>query len=89
MPHQILEHGLQESSDSEQYSSKPKYVNTVVQLHPVTTETWSQAREYSQQLDNLTKNFGANPKNEQIKEMPKFKSITYQRRDSLSTSKSR
>ena len=89
MARQILEHGLPESSDCEEYSRDGEYVNTVGQLHPVTIETWSQAREYSQQLDNLTKNFGIKPTNEQIKEMPKFKGITYQRRDSLGTSKSK
>ena len=40
-------------------------------------------------MDNLTKNFGAKPTTEQIKEMPKFKGNTYQRRDSLGTSKSK
>ena len=89
MVRQILEHGLPKTSDSEEYSREPEYVNTIGQLHPVTTETWSQAREYSQQLDNLTKNFGAKPTNEQMKEMPKFKGITFQRRDSLRTSKSK
>ena len=64
MTRQILEHGLPESNDSEQYSSEPEYVNTVGQLHPVTTETWGQAKEYSQQLDKLTKNFGTKPSNE-------------------------
>ena len=87
--HQILEHGLPESNDSEQFASEPEYVNIVGHLHSVIAETWGQAREYSQQLDNLTKNFGTKPSNEQIKEMPKFKGITYQRRDSLSTSKSK
>ena len=77
MAHQILQHGLPESSDSEEYSREPEYVNTVGHLHPVTTETWSQAREYNQQLDNLTKNFGAKPTIEHIKEMPKFKGLTY------------
>ena len=77
MAHQILEHGLLESSDNEEYSREPEYVNTIGQLHPVTTETWSQAREYSQQLDNLTKSFGAKPTTKQIKEMPQFKGITY------------
>ena len=89
MARQILEHGLPESNYSEQFSSEPEYVNIVGQLHPVTAETWGQAREYSQQLDNLTKTFGTKPSNEQIKEMPKFKGITYQRRDSPSTSKSK
>ena len=85
MARQILEHGLPESNDIEQFASKPEYVNTVGQLHPVTAETWGQAKEYSQRLDNLTKNFGTKTSNEQIKEMPKFKGITYLRRDSLST----
>ena len=89
MAHQILEHGLPESSDSEESARETEYVNAVGQLHPITTKTWSQAREYSQQLDNLTKNFGAKPTTEQIKEMPKFKGLTYQRKDSPGTSKSK
>ena len=40
-------------------------------------------------MDSPTKNFGAKPTNEQIKEMPKFKCITYQRRNSPRTSKSK
>ena len=89
MARQILEHGILESSDSEEYSRDPQYVNTIGQLHLVTIETQSQAREYNQQLYNLTKNFGAKPTTEQIKEMPKFRGLTYQRRDSPRTSKSK
>ena len=37
MAGQILEHGLLESSDSEEYSREPEYVNTVGQLHHVST----------------------------------------------------
>ena len=39
MARQILEHGLPESSDNEEYSREPEYVNRVGQLHSVTTET--------------------------------------------------
>ena len=88
MAHQILRHGLLESNDSEEYSRDLEYANAVGQLHPTTKETWSQVREYSQQLDNLTKKFGAKPTTEHIKEMPKFKGLTYQRKDSPGTSKS-
>ena len=77
MARQILEHGLPKSSDSEEYSRELEYVNAVGKLHPITKETWSQVREYIEWLDNLTKNFGAKPTIEQIKELPKFKGLTY------------
>ena len=50
--------------EANQHSREPKYINAVGQLHPVTTETRCQVEDYSQQLDNLTKNFGTNPTNE-------------------------
>ena len=50
--------------ETKQYSREPENINTVGQLHPVTTETQGQVEDYSQQLDNLTKNFGTNPTNE-------------------------
>ena len=39
MAYQILVHSLPKSSDSEEYSREPEYVNIVGHLHPVTTET--------------------------------------------------
>ena len=45
-------------------------------------------QEYSQELDNLTNNYGAMPTSEQIREMPKFKAISHQRRENDGTQKS-
>ena len=45
-------------------------------------------KPYSQEVENLTKNYGAMPTLEQIREMPKFKGITHQRRENAGTTKS-
>ena len=50
--------------EAKQYSREPEYINAIGQLHSVATETRCQVKDYNQQLDNLTKNFGTNPKNE-------------------------
>ena len=39
-------------------------------------------------MDNLTKNYGYMPTSEHIREMPKFKGITHQRRENDGNSKS-
>ena len=45
-------HNISEKvGEAKQYSREFDYINTIGQLHPVTTETWSQAREYSQDYD--------------------------------------
>ena len=49
---------------TKQYSRDPEYINTVGQLHPVTTETLCQVEYFSQQLYNLTEKFSTNPTNE-------------------------
>ena len=51
-------------------------------------EDWKKAKEYSQEVDNLTKNYGDMPTLEQIREMSKFKCITLQRRENVGTPKS-
>ena len=50
--------------EAKQYSRELEYINAVGQLHPITIETQGQVEDYSQQLDNLTKNFGTNPTSE-------------------------
>ena len=50
--------------ETKQYSREPEYINTVGQLHSFTIETQGQVEDYSQQLDDLTKNFSTNPTNE-------------------------
>ena len=54
-------------------------------MYPVSKEDWNKAKDYSQEVDNLTKNYGAMPTSE---EMPKFKGITHQRRENVGTPKS-
>ena len=50
--------------ETKQYSREHEYINTVWQLHSFTIETWGQVEDYSQQLDDLTKNFSTNPTKE-------------------------
>ena len=83
----ILEKGLPKTSNSGECLREPEYINAVGQVHSIDEESWKQAKEYSQQLDNLTKNFGTKPTTKEIKEMPKFKGLTYQRRENLGTAK--
>ena len=52
---------------------------------PLPKDAWKEAKEYSQKIDNLTKNFGVIPSSNQVQE--KFKGLTCQRRDNVGTSK--
>ena len=47
---------LEKFGEAKQYSREPEYINAIGQLHPVTTETRGQVKDYSQQLDDITKN---------------------------------
>ena len=40
-----------------------------------------------EKLENMAKNFSTKPTTKQIKEMPKFKGLTYQRRENPGTAK--
>ena len=57
-------------------------------MYPVSKEDWNKAKEYTQEVDNLTKNYGAMPTSEHIREMPKFKGISHQRRENAGNSRS-
>ena len=63
----ILEQGIPESGSSEKVSSNPEYINAVGHMYPMSKEYWKKEKEYSQEVDNLTKNYGAMPKLEQIR----------------------
>ena len=76
---------MPDTSQSSSFSSKPKFVNNIGHVHPVTKDAWKEAKEYSQKIDNLTKNFGVMPSLDQVQE--KFKGLTYQRKDNVRNSK--
>ena len=76
---------MPDTSQSSSFSSKPKFVNNIGHVHPVTKDAWKEAKEYSQKIDNLTKTIGVMPSSDQVRE--KFKGLTYQRRDNVGTSK--
>ena len=88
MTYQILEQGIPESSSSEEFSSEHEYIHIVGHMYPVSKEYWNKAKEYRQEVDNLTENYGDMPTSEHILEIPNFKGITHQRRDNARTSKS-
>ena len=57
-------------------------------MYPVSKEDWNKATEYSQEVDNLTKNYGVIPTLERIQEIPNLKGITHQRTENDGTPKS-
>ena len=79
----ILEQGIIEMRSSKEVSSEPEYINAVGHMYLVSKEDWKKAKEYSQEVDNLAKNYGTMLTSEQIREMPKFKGITHQRREKV------
>ena len=85
---QILEQGISEFGSSEEVSSKPEYINAVGHIYPVSKEGWKKEKEYSKEVDNLTKNYGAMSTSKQIREMSKFKGITHQRKENAGTPES-
>ena len=62
----ILEQGIPKSGSSEEVSSEPEYINAVGHMYPVSKEYWNKEKEYSQKVENLTKNYGAMPTSEHI-----------------------
>ena len=68
------------------YPRYPDYINNVRHVHPISKEKGKQEREYIQEKDNATKNFGEKPTPEQIIE--KYKGMVYQRRKSVIPTKS-
>ena len=56
-------------------------------MYPMYKEDWKKSKEYSQEVDNFTNNYGVMPTSRQIQEMPKFKGITHQRRENVGTPK--
>ena len=59
---------MPDTSQSSSFSSKPKFVNNVGHVHPVTKDAQKEAKEYSQKIGNLTKNFGFMPSSDQVRE---------------------
>ena len=37
--HQVLEHGIQETSNKGEYSREPEFINELGQVHPISKET--------------------------------------------------
>ena len=42
-------------------------------MYHVSKEDWKKVKEYSQEVENLTKNYGLMPTSKKIQEMPNFK----------------
>ena len=57
-------------------------------MYPVSKEYWNKEKEYSHEVDKLTKNYCVMPTLQKIREILKFKGITHQRTKNDGTPKS-
>ena len=68
----VQEHGFPEGCGPRASSSEPEYINNVGDMHNISRESWREAKQHSQKIDNLTKCFSEKPSKEQVNNMQKF-----------------
>ena len=64
MAHRSLEQGIPESASRKEVARNPEYFYTIGHMYPISKEDWNKLKEYSQEVENLTKNYGVIPTSE-------------------------